>query len=70
MENKVNNEQDKVKVEKSVTISEKQSNQNNETFGIFSHIKEIKVNPNYDFEIYPISNFKKVKAISFPRNLI
>ena len=50
MENKINEEHDKVKVEKSVTIGEKQSNQTNENFGIFSHIKEIKVNPNYDID--------------------
>ena len=47
-ENKINDEEDKVNVEESPMISEKQDNKNKETFEIFSHIKEIKGNPNYD----------------------
>ena len=47
-ENKINDEQDKVKAEESPMIGEKQVDKNKETFEIFSHIKEIKGNPNYD----------------------
>ena len=47
-ENKINDEQDKVKAEESPIIGEKQVDKNKETFEIFSHIKEIKGNPNYD----------------------